>query len=461
MNTQTDPTLMTALEAAEAIRAGRITSEALVSACLDRIAALEERIGAWAHLDPDHALQQARAADLARREGRALGPLHGVPVGVKDIFDTHDMPTEDGTVLHAGRRPLEDATAIALLRTAGAIILGKTVTTELAVFSPGKTRNPHDPRRTPGGSSSGSAAAVAAFMVPLAVGTQSNGSVIRPASYCGVYGYKPSHGLISRHLVLQQSRPLDQVGVFARTIDDAALIAEQMMAFDASDPDTHPRARPTLLKTAAEEPPVVPRLAFIKTPAWDRAEEDTKAAFAELVAHLGEDAGAFELPEMFHEAVELHRTIMEADLARSFEQEYALGKDRMSPVLREMIERGRQVLAVEYNRAMAQVPVYRRELEKVFEWHDAIITPATTGEAPVGLESTGSPIFCTIWTLCGMPAITLPLMQGSHGMPMGVQMVGAKGDDARLLRTARWLVNRIGDPPTRKKARRQKTDKRS
>ncbi|MBE0605311.1 MAG: amidase [Deltaproteobacteria bacterium] len=442
MSTASDPTLLSAVEAAGAIRDGRITSEALVGACLDRIAALEERIGAWAHLDPDHAMNQARAADLARREGRALGPLHGVPVGVKDIFDTNDMPTEDGTVLHSGHRPMEDATAVALLREAGAILLGKTVTTELAVFSPGKTRNPHDPSRTPGGSSSGSAAAVAAFMAPLAIGTQSNGSVIRPASYCGVYGYKPSHGLISRHQILQQSRPLDQVGVFARTIEDAALIAEQLMAYDDHDPDMRPRARPTLRKTAAEEPPISPRLAFVKTPAWDHADEDTKEAFAELVAHLGENAGEVVLPELFDEAIDLHRTIMEADLARSFEREYADGRDRLSPILREMIERGRKVLAVEYNGALSQIPALNQAFEKIFEWHDAILTPATTGEAPVGLESTGSPIFCTIWTLCGMPAITLPMMQGAHGMPIGVQLVGARGDDARLLRTARWLVNR-------------------
>ncbi len=460
MKTESDPTLLSAVEAAEAIRAGRITSEALVSACLDRIAALEEGIGAWAHLDPAHALNQARAADLARREGKALGPLHGVPVGVKDIFDTKDMPTEDGTVLHAGRRPAEDATAVAQLREAGAILLGKTVTTELAVYSPGKTRNPHDTKRTPGGSSSGSAAAVAAFMAPLAIGTQSNGSVIRPASYCGVYGYKPSHGLISRHQVLQQSRPLDQVGVFARTVEDAALIAEQMMAFDDRDPDMRLQARPALFKTVAEEPPIDPRLAFVKTPAWDQADGDTKEAFAELVAHLGETAVEFKLPERFHEAVGLHRTIMEADLARSFEQEYAGGKDRLSPILREMIERGQKVLAVEYNRALGQIPVFNRALDKIFEWHNGILTPATTGEAPVGLESTGSPIFCTLWTLCGMPAITLPMMQGAHGMPIGVQLVGARGDDARLLRTARWLVTRIGGPrPPRKKARSRKVDK--
>lgn len=432
---------MNAVEAAGAIRAGRITSEALVSACLDRIAALEERVGAWAFLDPGHALEQAREADRALREGKAPGPLHGVPVGVKDIFDTKDMPTGYGTVLHAGRRPAEDAAAVSLLREAGAVILGKTVTTELAVYSPGKTRNPHDPERTPGGSSSGSAAAVAAFMAPLAIGTQSNGSVIRPASYCGVYGYKPSHGLISRHGVLRQSPPLDQVGVFARTIEDAALVAERIMAFDGRDPDTRPRARPSLFGTLADEPPVRPRLAFVKTPVWDQADMDTREAFAELVAHLGENVVEIELPEIFRDAVGLHRTIMEADLAGSFEREYALGKESLSPILREMIERGRKVPTVEYNRALGRVPVLNRALDKVFERHEAIITPAATGEAPIGLESTGSPIFCTIWTLCGMPAITLPVLQGAHGMPMGVQLVGAKGDDARLLRTARRLEN--------------------
>ena len=428
-----------ASQAAAAIRAGKMTSEELVSACLDHIAAIEDRVGAWAHLDPDLALQQARDADLARQEGRALGPLHGVPVGVKDIFETTDMPTEDGTVLHVGRQAGQDATAVAMVREAGAVIMGKTVTTELAVIAPGKTRNPHDPERTAGGSSSGSAAAVAAYMVPLAVGTQTNGSIIRPASYCGVVGYKPTHGLISRHRVLQQSRLLDQVGVFARTIEDAALIAEQLMAFDDRDPDMRPRARPNLIEMVADQPPVPPRLAFVKTPVWDHADEDTRRAFTELVEHLGEHVGPFELPEMFNDAVTWHRMIMEADVARSFEREYARGKDRLSATLREMIERGQKVLAVDYNRAVDQIPVLNAMLDALFDWCDAILTPAATGEAPIGLESTGSPIFCTIWTLCGTPAICLPILQGPHGMPMGVQVVGPRGDDARLLRTARWL----------------------
>ena len=377
------------------------------------------------------------------RAGLPCGPLHGVPVGVKDIFDTQDLPTEDGTILHAGRQPIKDATVISNLRKAGAIIMGKTVTTELAVYSPGKTRNPHDLSRTPGGSSSGSAAAVAAGMVPLAIGTQTNGSVIRPASFCGVYGYKPTFGLISRHLVLQQSRPLDQIGVFARSIEDAALVAEAIMGFDPHDPDTRPKAKPPLFLSQAEEPPVPPKFAFVKSPVWDQAEEGTKEAFAELLSELGEQAHEVELPEIFKNAHEQHRIIMEADLARSFEPEYRKGKDKLSTVLREMIERGREVLAMDYNNAVGSIPALYENFSKIFEWHDAIITPATIGEAPVGLESTGSPAFCTIWTLCGMPSITLPLLQGPQGMPLGVQLVGPRGDDARLLRTAKWLVNEL------------------
>ncbi len=220
---------MTAAQAVGAIRDGQISSEELVASCLERIDEVEETVQAWTYLERDYAMKQARKADLARKSGIPLGPLHGVPVGIKDIFDTDDMPTEDGTVLHAGRRPVSDATAVAQLREAGAVIMGKTVTTELAVYGPGKTRNPHNPEHTPGGSSSGSAAAVAAQMVPLALGTQTNGSVIRPAAYCGVVGYKPTRGLISRTRVLRQSPPLDTVGVFARTVEDAALAAETIM----------------------------------------------------------------------------------------------------------------------------------------------------------------------------------------------------------------------------------------
>lgn len=432
-----------AAAARAAIEAGRITSEELVRACLDRIRAVDPTSQAWTYLDPDHALNQARAADRARQEGKALGPLHGVPVGVKDIFDTADMPTEDGTVLHAGRRPTRDATAVALLRASGAVIMGKTVTTELAVYSPGKTRNPHDPQRTPGGSSSGSAAAVAAGMVPISLGSQTNGSVIRPASYCGTFGYKPTHGLIPRTGVLKLSRHLDHVGVFARSVEDLALSAQSLMRFDPRDPDSRPQAEPNLVATATSEPPVAPRLGFVRSPVWEQANDDTKAAFAELVAELGDRATEMPLPEGFDEAVALHRTIFEADLARNLAAEYDRGRERLSPTLREIIERGQRCLAVDYNRAVDRIPILSGLLETMFEWCDAILTPATTGEAPLGLDSTGSPIFCTIWTLCGVPAVSVPVLQGAAGLPIGAQLIGPRGDDARLLRTARWLVNKI------------------
>src|SRR5574341_2052257 len=265
-----------------------LTSEELVGACLERIREREPAVQAWAFLDEQHALAQARAADETRREGQPVGPLHGIPIGVKDIIDTADMPTENGTVLHQGRTPRTDAAVVARLRAAGAVIMGKTVTTECAYFHPGKTRNPHNPEHTPGGSSSGSAAAVAAGMVPLALGSQTNGSVIRPAAFCGVLGFKPTHGLIPRHGMFRLSRTLDQVGLFARAVEDLALFAEQLLGYDERDPDTRPRARIPFVEVTAEEPPLPPMFAFVKTPHWERADEELKAAFAELIQHLGD-----------------------------------------------------------------------------------------------------------------------------------------------------------------------------
>ncbi|MDH3317623.1 MAG: amidase, partial [Gammaproteobacteria bacterium] len=215
------------------------------------------------------------------------------------------------------------------------------------------------------------------------------------------------------------------------------------IGFDEQDPDTRPTAKPALLATAREEPPLTPQLAFVRTPAWNQAEETTHEAFAEIVEHLGGAVEEVDLPQQFNDAVALHRTIMEADLARSFEQEYARGRDRLSSVLREMIERGQKVLAVDYNEAVSRIGTLNTLLNAIFHKYDAILTPATTGEAPMGVESTGSPVFCTLWTLCGVPAITLPLMTGPAGLPLGVQLVGAKGDDARLLRTGRWLTQAV------------------
>jgi Asp-tRNA(Asn)/Glu-tRNA(Gln) amidotransferase A subunit family amidase len=434
---------LTATQAAQLIRDHKLSAFELTRACLEQIAAAEPEVQAFAFLDPEHALAQAQALDEMREHGRPLGPLHGLPIGVKDIIDTADMPTENGTVLHAGRQPQADATVVSRLRAAGAVVLGKTVTTELAVYAPNKTRNPHNPEHTPGGSSSGSAAAVAAHMVPVAIGTQTNGSVIRPAAYCGIFGFKPSHGLISRTGVLRQSPPLDTIGVMANSLPDLALLAEALMGYDPKDPALRPRARPRLLEVATQPPPVVPALAFVRGPVWDQAEDETKAAFDELVATLGERVAAVDLPVAFNEAVSLHATIMEADLARSFAPEYQRGRDRLSARLCQMIERGQRCLAVDYNRAVDTIPSLVQALEPIFAQYEAILAPATTGPAPHGLGSTGSPIFCTLWTLCGMPAVTLPLLQTDNGLPLGVQLVGQKGDDARLLRTARWLVETL------------------
>ncbi|HEX7271648.1 MAG TPA: amidase [Casimicrobiaceae bacterium] len=435
-----------AIEAAAAIAEGRVSSEELIEACLARIDAVERDVQAWTFLDPEFARAQARAADTARRSGQALGALHGVPVAIKDVIDTADMPTENGTPLHAGRQPRQDATVVSLLRAAGAVIMGKTVTTELAVYSPGKTRNPHDPERTPGGSSSGSAAAVAAEMVPLALGTQTNGSVIRPASYCGVVGYKPTHGLISRAGILRLSRLLDHVGVFARSLPDAAMLAQELMVFDALDPDLRPRARPTLVDFVIRAPLSLPRFGFVKTPMWDQASADTQRAFAELVASLGDRATEIVLPAPFADGVGLLQVIMEADLALNLAPEYERGKEQLSRTLREMIERGRRHLAEDYNRVAGRVEQYRAALDDVFREVHAILTPATTGEAPRGLESTGSPVFCSLWSLCRLPAVTLPIMKGGAGMPLGVQLVGQYAEDARLLQCARWLMERTTTP---------------
>lgn len=435
---------LSAVDAAEAVRCGQISAEELVQACLQRIDEVEADVGAWQHQDPELALEQARQADLARRSGRATGPLNGVPVGIKDIIDTADYPCEYGTVLKQGRRPPDDAFLISRLREAGAIILGKTVTTELAVYAPGKTRNPHNTAHTPGGSSSGSAAAVAAGMVPLSVGTQTNGSVIRPASYCGVFGFKPSFGGISRSGVLSQSKPLDTVGVFTRDLEDAALIADVLMVYDSGDRSMRPQARPQISGLVATEPPLEPRLAFVRTPVWDLAEESTKNAFRELIENSNRRIDIVDMPAEFEGAIDDLRHIMHVDLARSYDRYYQQGKDRLSDKLVEIIESGHSILACNYQDAIERIEMYNLLLNQIFDDYDAILTPSTTGEAPLA-DTTGDPAFCSIWSLCGVPALNLPLFEGLNKLPFGAQLVGQRGDDARLFRTARWLLNQLQD----------------
>ena len=439
-----DLSLLSAAEGAKRIRDGLLTSEEWVGACLERIRALEPKVQAWTFLDEEHALAAARAADEKKRSGEAFGALQGVPVGVKDIIDTADMPTENGNAVQKGRTPRDDAGVVTALRAAGAVILGKTVTTECAYFNPGKTRNPHNLEHTPGGSSSGSAAAVSAGMVPLALGSQTAGSVIRPAAFCGVYGFKPTHGLIPRHGILQLSRTLDHVGLFARGIDDLALLLGELQGFDERDPDTRPRARVDYQRISSEEPPIEPMLAFIKTPHWERADADLKEAYGELQETLGAQIEEVELFPSASEAWDCHRTIMEAEMAANLEPLWTAGKDKLSERLRGLIERGREVRAVDHQRALRRIAPIVESLDELFrERYDAILTPPALGTAPKGLGATGDPAFCVAWTLLGMPAITLPLMQGENGLPLGVQLVGRKGYDARLLRTARWLEKKI------------------
>ena len=419
---------------AEGIRNHAFSAEDVACSFLDRIAQVDGNVQAWTFIDPEQVLQQARAADRYQASGAPLGPLHGVPVGVKDIIDTADMPTECGTVLHAGRRPAKDATVVARLRAAGAVIMGKTVTTELATYFPGKTRNPHDAEHTPGGSSSGSAAAVAAGMVPLAVGTQTNGSVIRPAAFCGVVGFKPSYGLINRDGILRQSPALDQVGVFARTPEDAALLAENLC--DAA-------ALPRWLEGAGAASQRLPRLAFVKTSIWNRTAFDAREALSGLASRLGGTVIEVEMPEAAAGAWEWQRIVMEAEIAANYDAEWKQGRDRLSDSLRNQIERGRAVTAVDYQHALERITAVNAAFESVYACCDVILTPAVAGTAPRGLDSTGDPAFCTLWTFCGMPSLTLPLLRGTNGLPLGVQLVAPRYCDAQLLRAARWLCNTV------------------
>jgi Asp-tRNA(Asn)/Glu-tRNA(Gln) amidotransferase A subunit family amidase len=436
----------TATEAAQLIRDGLITSQQLVEACLKHISEREPDVQAWTFLDPDHALAQARAADEFRLSGQPTGPLHGVPVGIKDIIDTGDMPTENGSPLHAGRTPARDATVVSMLRAAGAVIMGKTVTTEFATRTPGKTRNPRDPAHTPGGSSSGSAAAVAADMVPLALGSQTTGSTIRPAAFCGTYALKPTFGLIPRHGMFQLSRSLDHVGLFARSIDDIALLLEQLVGHDERDPDSRPRARPPYRAIAAEEPPLPPMFAFVKGPGWERVEPETKDAFAELAGRLGAQMEEVELVSAGQEVLAWHDAVSGPEVAFSLRREWETQRDGLSAALRGRIERGLAVRGVDYVAALARIPQLVASFTELFEQrYDAIVTPSAPGTAPRGLESTGDPACCSLWTLCGMPALNVPLMEGAGGLPLGVQLVGPRDGDGRLLRTARWLVGALAE----------------
>ena len=440
-----DHAFLSAEDAVRKLAAGEISAVEMAEAVLARVDAVDGDIEAWTYLDPEHVRDQAGALDRYRATGQPLGPLHGLPVGLKDIIDTADMPTENGTPVDAGRRPRADAVLVQRLRDAGAVIMGKTVTTELAYFEPGKTRNPHNRDHTPGGSSSGSAAAVASAQVPLAVGTQTNGSMIRPASFCGVFGYKPTHGLIPRTGVLRTSGPLDTMGVFARSIEGAALLADVMAGRDAGDPDSIATAAPRLRETALSEPPVKPSLALVRTPVWDKADAATKEAFDELADALGDGCDVVDLPSPFAQGHDIHHTVMFASMAKNLAGYHERGADQLSERTRALIAEGGQIPATDYLVALDWVEVLNAGLDEIFERYDAIVTPAAPGEAPLSLDATGDPSFCTLWTLCGTPAVTLPLLEGETGLPVGVQLVGRRLEDGRLLRTANWLMQHVAN----------------
>jgi Asp-tRNA(Asn)/Glu-tRNA(Gln) amidotransferase A subunit family amidase len=417
---------LSASEAARLLARRELTAEALVRACLDRIAEREDAVQAWAYLDADQALEQARALD----RGAVRGLLHGLPVGVKDIFDTYDMPTEYGSPIYKGHRPAADASSVALTRRAGGIILGKTVTTEFATFSPNKTRNPHDPAYTPGGSSSGSAAGIADCMMPLAFGTQTAGSVIRPASYCGVVGYKPSYNLLQKSGVKPEADTLDTIGMFARTVPDVAL-------FTAGLTDLRN------LQGSIDRPPMI---GLCRTYEWNRVQPEMAAAFeraGSTLAAAGAAVKEFSFPASFAGLLVAHQEILWYENARCFADEYLRHPELLTPALRERCEKGFERNPADYLKALEFGRSCREQLDDAFGDCDVLLAPAAPGEAPKGLGSTGDPVMNAVWTLLHTPCVTVPAGKGPNGLPLGLQAVGRIGDDGRALACAHWVHERL------------------
>jgi len=414
--------------AAQAIRAGHLRPVDLVQACLDRIATREPLVHAWAWLDPAAALAAAQAL-----EGQPIrGPLHGVPIAVKDIIDTCDMPTECGSPIYRGRRPSADASCVALARRAGALVLGKTVTTEFAYFAPGPTANPHRLLHTPGGSSSGSAAAVADGMVPVGFGTQTAASVTRPASFCGVTGYKSSLGEFSLAGIKPFAASFDSLGSLTRGVVDAqwlrwALLGEQQ-AIDAA------------CLTAP------PRVGLCHTPWWDQAAPDCQQALDSVARQLsaqGARVSAAELPGHFVGLAQVHKTIMAYEAARSLAFESDRHHDALSPQMRQLLAEGLQVERAQYLAALETGAAARREFSDWRQRWDIVLAPSAVGEAPAGLSATGDPLFSRMWTLLGVPTVTLPLGRGATGLPIGAQLIGAMRGDDHLLACARWVEDHV------------------
>jgi Asp-tRNA(Asn)/Glu-tRNA(Gln) amidotransferase A subunit family amidase len=415
----------TASQIAAATRAGTLTCEAVTRASLEHIASREPAVEAWQYLDPDSALTHARELD---RDATKRGPLFGVPFGVKDIIDTHDMPTEYGSPIHRGHRPGRDAACVALMRAAGAVLLGKTVTTEFANVHPGKTRNPFDPARTPGGSSSGSGAAVGDKMVPLALGTQTTASTIRPASYCGVVGYRPTWGDLRLSGVLEAAGSLDTLGLMARSIDDVALLRDVLLGAE-------PRALP------AEVPK--PRIGFCRTHLWENAETTTQRLLEDAASRLARAGAAVKhavLPSGFTRIPDAHRAVSSFEFTRNFTWEMEHHLDQISETLKNgRLKHGMSTSFERYREAREFLAACRHTLDQFFENYDLLLTPAAAGEAPIGLDSTGYTGFCTIWTSTHVPAVTIPAFTGPNAMPIGAQLIARRDHDRELFAYAQWV----------------------
>jgi Asp-tRNA(Asn)/Glu-tRNA(Gln) amidotransferase A subunit family amidase len=418
-------------EAARAIREGSLTCVGLLEACLERIDARDKLIAAWECIDPDGAMAEARRLDKMKPDGL----LHGIPLAVKDVIDTADMATRCGSAIYDGRRPRWDASCVALVRRAGAIPLGKTVSTEFAYFAPGKTANPRNPAHTPGGSSSGSAAAVADMMVPGGFGTQTAASIIRPAAYCGVVGYKPSFGEFSLAGIKPFAESFDTLGLITRSVEDLTLLRAALLGqFSAPALEWKGRA---------------PRIGLCRTLYWHHAEAATQRAIedaAETLARSGAHVDDATLPQSFDALVDTHKLMMAYEAARSLAYEYDAHGARLSPQLKALIEEGMRCPREAYVKACMDARRARDELALRTQSWDALLTPSATAEAPRGLGSTGDPLFGRMWTLLHVPCITLPGMLGPAGMPIGVQLVGAFGGDEQLLALAKWAAPLIANP---------------
>ena len=432
---------LTATAISEMVRSGQYTAEDLAKRFLEHARPIDEQIHAFVYLDDRAVLQQAFILDEGRSQGGNLGSLAGVPIALKDNVDTFDMPSEFGSSSLAGRQPSWDATVAKLLRAQGALIFGKTALPAFCLGTPAKTRNPYNLEHTPGGSSSGSAATVAAGIVPVAIGTQTVGSVIRPASYCGVIGFKPTRGLISRNGLQPLCETIDQVGVFGRTIGDVALVAQTLIGADLNDSTTQSVLPRNLTNVALSEPPFKPKFVFVKTPHWDKMDPEAREAFEALIDVMGDETPVFELPSVASQGIDHLLTVVEAEFAVAMDDHMKHSSGNIDNLTKDIVERGQKITAFDYLKAKRAIEPIAAGFEDFFGRFDAIITPAALGPAPRGLDNTGDPIMSALWSYTGMPAISLPLLKSEAGLPIGVQLVGQRNDDARLLRTANWLIN--------------------